>query len=197
MLIDLMDVTALRGGTWCSERIAAIIKNEKYAGNALLQKKYVTNHLTKALVWNKGVLPMYYAENTHPPIIDSETFQKAQDIMAKSRVKNAGQKATSPYPFTGKIFCSCCGKNYKRKTNKTQISWNCSTYLWFGKEVCHAKQIPEDILLSLTAEVLGLQSFDETVFVRHIKEIQVPEFNKLVFVFFSGSLVERSWQDKA
>lgn len=58
----------LRGGVWNSERVADIIKKEKYTGNALLQKKYVKDHLTKTLVWNRGILPKYYAENTHPPI---------------------------------------------------------------------------------------------------------------------------------
>jgi site-specific DNA recombinase len=192
-----MNVATLMGGTWNSERIAAIIKNEKYTGNALLQKKYRVDHLTKALVWNKGVLPKYYAENTHPLIIDAQTFKTAQDIMAENRAKNYGQKATSHYPFTGKIHCTCCGKHYKRKTVHGCISWNCSTYLQFGKSFCHTKQIPEDILLSITAEVLGITSFDESTFVKNIKEIQVPEFNKLVFVFFDGRLVKKSWENKS
>jgi site-specific DNA recombinase len=192
-----MGVETIRGGTWDSERIAAIIKNEKIAGNALLQKKYVSDHLTKSAVWNKGILPKYYAENTHPPIIDANTFQRAQEIMTESREHNAGKKEKGQYPFTGEILCTCCGKHYKRKTTHGLISWNCSTYLQFGKAFCHTKQIPEEILLSLTAEVLELSEFIEAVFAQQIKEIQVPEFNKLAFIFLDGHRIEKTWQDKS
>lgn len=193
-----MGIKALRGGTWDSERVAAIIKNEKYTGNALLQKKYVADHLTKKLVRNHGELPQYYAENTHEPIIDEITFRRAQAIMADSRQKNSPDKATTGrYPFSGKILCVQCGKNYKRKTTNGKISWNCSTYLRYGKAACHAKQIPEDTLMALSAEVLGRSEFDEAVFRGQISAIRVPEFNKVVFIFLDGREIEKTWQDKS
>lgn len=55
-----MNVTKVRRGNWKSERVIEILRNEKYTGRALLQKKYVADHLTKRLVWNKGNLPMYH-----------------------------------------------------------------------------------------------------------------------------------------
>jgi DNA invertase Pin-like site-specific DNA recombinase len=192
-----MGVKTMRGGTWNADRVADIIKNEKYAGHALLQKKYVQDHLTKALVANKGELPKYYAENTHPPIIDEATFKKAQEIMTLNRELNEGKKEAGHYPFTSKIVCGRCGKNFKRKTTRGKVYWNCSNYLKFGKEVCHAKQIPDDILLSLVAEVLELPEFDKTIFELKIKEIQVPESNVLVFVFQDGHTVEKVWQNKS
>ncbi len=79
-----MGAEKLRGGKWSPERVADILKNEKYIGNALLQKKYVKDHLTKTLVFNKGNLPKYYAEGTHPSIVDLETFQRVQEIMKKT-----------------------------------------------------------------------------------------------------------------
>ncbi|MFZ5988019.1 MAG: recombinase family protein [Bacillota bacterium] len=192
-----MGVQTMRGGTWNADRVADIIKNEKYAGHALLQKKYVQDHLTKALVANKGELPKYYSENTHPPIIDEATFKKAQEIMAFNRELNVGKKEAGHYPFTSKIVCGRCGKNYKRKTTNGKVYWNCSSYLKFGKEVCHAKQIPDGILLSLVAEVLELSEFDKTIFELKIKEIKVPESNVLVFVFQDGHTVEKEWQNKS
>jgi len=90
-----------------------------------------------------------------------------------------------------------CGKNYKRKTTHGRISWNCSTYLKFGKAFCHTKQIPEDILLSIVTEVLGLTKFDETVFEQKIKEIQAIDSNLLVFVFRDGQTVQKEWQNKS
>lgn len=88
-----MDVKKLRGGVWNSERVIDIIKNEKYVGNALLQKKYVKDHLSKKLVKNKGNLSQYYAEDTHTAIIDIGTFQKAQEIMRINRTKFQGTQS--------------------------------------------------------------------------------------------------------
>jgi len=192
-----MDVPRPRGGTWNSERVAEIIKNEKYAGNALLQKKYVEDHLSKTVVRNKGELPRYYAEGTHAAIIDETTFRQAQEIMAQNRILNARKKDARQYPFTSKIACGKCGKKYKRKVSRGRMYWNCSTYLELGKEKCHSKQIPEDILLSLATEVLGLKDFDETAFTEQIKEIQVAGPNFVFFVFHDGCTILKQWQNKS
>ena len=186
-----------RGGTWNSERVAEIIKNEKYTGNALLQKKYVEDHLTKTVVRNYGMLPKYYAEGTHTAIIDEATFRKAQEIMAKNRELSARKKDPRQYPFTSKIVCGKCGKKYKRKVTKGRVYWNCSTYLEFGRDSCHARQIPEAILFSLATEVLGLKEFDEAAFEEQIKEIQAPDYNLLVFVLHDGCTIQKQWQHKS
>lgn len=190
-------IKKLRGGTWNSERVVEIIKNEKYTGDALLQKKYVKDHLTKALIFNKGNLPKYYAEGTHPAIIDTETFQRAQEIMNKNREWYSGKKENGNYHFTGKIICGICGKNYRHKTTRGRSSWGCFTYLKYGKDSCTSKQIPEDILISLTTEVLELTEFDESYFKQKVKEIQVPEPNILVFVFYDGKTLKKEWKYKS
>ena len=194
--LNQMGVLTVRKNKWNDKRVADIIKNEKYAGNSLLQKKYVADHLTKALVKNKGALPKYYAENTHPPIVDAATFQRAQVILAERIQRNAGKKEAGHYPFTGKIICGKCGKKYKRKTDHGRISWNCSTYLERGRVACHTKQIPEAILVSFAAEALGITRFDEVAFDRQIKEIYAPGSNLMVFVFYDGRTVQKEWQNK-
>ncbi len=192
-----MGVPRPRGGTWNPERVAEIIKNEKYTGNSLLQKTYIEDHLTKRSVKNKGALPQYYAENTHPPIVDEATFQQAQEIMAKNRERNDRERSPGRYPFTSKIVCGKCGKKYKRKATKGRVSWGCSTYLEFGKEKCPGKQIPGNILLSLAAEVLGLTEFDEAAFKEQITEINVPGSNLVMFVFHDGRTIQKQWQHKS
>lgn len=192
-----MNIPKLRGGTWNSERVVDIIKNEKYTGNALLQKKYVKDHLNKNLVFNKGNLPMYYAEGTHPPIIDEETFQKAKEIMLKNTEKYAGGNTRVKYPFTSKIVCGICGKKYRHKAREGRVSWNCSTYLKYGKDSCPSKQIPQDILISLTSEILEIKEFDEAIFKKKIKEIQVPEHNVLAFILSDGTSIKKEWGYKS
>lgn len=193
-----MGAEKLRGGKWNSERVADILKNEKYTGNALLQKKYVKDHLTKTLVLNKGNLPKYYAESTHPSIIDLEIFQRAQEIMKKNRDRySRGTSIRRKYPFTGKIVCGICGKHYGHKNKQGRISWNCITYLKYGKDNCPSKQIPEEILISLSTQVLEIKKFDEAKFEEEIKEIQVPEPNGLIFVFKDGNVVKKEWNYKS
>ena len=196
--LKAMNVATVHSGDWNSERVIAILKNEKYTGNALLQKKYVVDHLTKKLVWNKGTLPMYFAEDTHPAIIDKETFEKAQAVMEKrSRLYGAKSDTRNRYPFSGIIQCVNCGKKYKRKVRGGKVAWQCSTFLQEGKAACHAKQIPEPVLYSTSAEVLGQQEFDADIFETEIAKIWVPEFNKLVFVYRDGHTAEKVWQDRS
>lgn len=192
-----MRVSRPRGGRWDAERVAEILKNEKYTGNALLQKKFVADHLTKALKRNRGELPQYYAEGTHPPIIDEHTYQKAQEILNGRQERFKGKNSKGGYPFTSMIVCGGCGKKYKRKNNHGRVYWNCSTYLEFGKEACQAKQIPENILQEIVADVLGASSFDEKIFIDEIHEIRVPRAGELVFVFKDGRTVRRVWQNKS
>ncbi len=191
-------IATMFGGKWSAKRINDMLRNEKYAGNSLLQKKYVTDYLTKARSWNSGQLPMYYATETHTPIIDPETFEQAQAIYESNKKKFEPKgPTTNRYPFSSMIFCSNCGRKYKRKVTQSGVVWNCATFLNEGRSACHTKQIPEEILLSVAAEVLGLAQFDETVFKRAIKQLFVPSFNVLMFDFHDGRQTERKWQDRS
>ena len=185
------------GGEWQTETVGGILKNEKYTGDALLQKTYIENHLTKRKCLNRGEFPQYYAENTHPAIIDHEMYEKVQALIAERREKTNVQKdVTARYPFTGLIVCGCCGAHYHRRTNPTRITWQCVTYLRRGKKHCAAKQIPEETLLSLTREALGVPEITEEN-IRALAEIQIPCPNHILFVFKDGHETERVWQDRS
>ena len=191
-------VPTIRGGKWTADRVRNIILNEKYKGDALLQKKFVSDHLTKALKKNKGELPMYYAEGTHEPIVEKDAFDKATEILEKNRKKaRTSRKTPKRYIFTGKIKCMNCGKNYKRKIYNKKIYWMCQTYAEEGRNVCSSKQIPEEILMSKICEVLGINDFNEDLFKEKIKHIIVPESGLLTFVFHDGNEVTLKWQNKS
>ena len=83
------NITRCLGGKWNSQRIRDLLSNEKYLGNALLQKKYRNNHLEKKLIHNDGQLPKYYAEGTHDAIVDEELFNLAQEILDQKREMHA------------------------------------------------------------------------------------------------------------
>ena len=191
-------IPSMMGGRWSAPRVGDLISNEKLTGNAMLQKFYSTDHLTKKQKRNRGEKPRYFVEGTHPAIIDTEVFETAQRIRQERAAHvNASDSSENVYPFSGKIFCEQCGKHYKRKKAVGKWNWQCSTYLQEGKAFCPAKQVPEETLMAVAAEVLGLAVFDEAVFKNKITAVRIPGNNRLVFIFSDGRIVKREWQDRS
>ncbi len=178
------NIPAYYGGLWSQDRIIKMIRNEKYAGNALLQKKYVVDHLTKREVKNRGNKPMYYAEGTHPAIIDMNTFQKANEKMSASRKRCQGSVPPKDHIFSGKIICPYCGSRYTRKTTNGKAAWVCGRYLRFGKDTCASKRIPEDVLLALASDM-------------DISEIRCDGEGGLEFHLRSGKVEYKKWQNRS
>lgn len=196
--LNEMDAVRTFGGEWKSSRVTEVISNEKYTGNALLQKKYVVDHLSKKLIKNSGTLPKYYAEDTHPAIIDQDTFNKAQIILRERQAKfQTKQSCQNRYPFSGLIHCEVCGKKYKRKIKRQKAVWYCSTFLEKGKSACPSRQIPESVLYDLSNEVIGLLEFDSELFNKEVLEILVPGPQSVIFELRDGRRIEKNWKHKS
>ena len=185
------------GGKWIAPHIRNILSNEKYTGNALLQKTYINNHLEKKACVNNGELPRYYATNTHPAIIDEATFQAAQVVLQRLDTRNAHRAKQSYSEFTSIIRCGQCGDTFRRVTSDGSAGWNCRTYHEQGKRFCHSKKIPETTLKATITDVLGLDHYDAATFSAQIDHILVPEHNQLTFVFKDEHTVHRTWQDRS
>lgn len=178
--------------------VRTILQNEKYTGDLILQKTFIKDHISKKHCINKGELPKYYVEKSHEPIIDKDTFLRAQDEITKRAKKYSKGSNLNTYAFTSKIKCNLCGKNYNRKiaasgTRYEKPVWICSTFNTYGKKHCPSSQIPEEILETISAEVLGISHFDKNVFEEKIKQIIVPNKGELRFIFKDGSQVTKTW----
>ncbi len=186
-----------RGRLWTYGSVRQVAMNYTYTGNLLLQTTYINNHIEKKSCRNRGQLPMYHAQNTHEAIIPLEEYLQAQTIRESRAKKYAhGSAGYQTYPFTGKLHCMCCGKNYRRKVTKGGVVWICETYNALGKSHCQkSKQIPEVILQRATAQVLGMEVFDADVFSQRIKEVQMLEGNTLNYIFPDGQEALTTWQD--
>lgn len=185
---------------WGSLTISGILSNEKYTGDMLLQKTYRKDHISKQTIKNRGELPQYYVENSHEPIIDKATFEAVQKEMASRAEKFYSVQPLSPYPFTGLLLCTNCGKHYRRKIANASGKyakpvWGCPTFNTYGKEVCPAKQIPEAILYDKTTDALGFSDWDRETLLDDIVEIQVTSPNKLTYLFRDGSIKELHWEN--
>lgn len=135
---------------WSHQGIRNILRNEKYIGDALLQKTYITDCISKRVKQNRGELPMYYVENNHPAIIPREIFAQVQEEMkrrsSKRKVmqkhgKTERGKYSGKYALTELLVCGECGTPYKRvtwaKKGKKRIVWRCVSRLEFGTQYCH------------------------------------------------------------
>lgn len=142
--------TAQKVERWSSAVIHNILTNEKYMGDALLQKTYITDCITKKVKKNMGERPMYYVENNHPAIILRETFDQVQKEMTRRSSKRkvlqkSGKtelgKYSGKYALTELLVCGECGSPYKRVTwarnGKKRIVWRCVSRLEFGTKYCH------------------------------------------------------------
>lgn len=153
--------TPMKKEIWTSCTVRSILSNEKYMGDALINKRYTVDFLSKKVKKNNGERPKYYVENNHPAIIDRNTFNRVQEELArrsgKRKVKFVGTKTeqgkySSKYALTELLICGECGTPYRRciwttreKTKK--VVWRCINRLDYGKKYCkHSPSIEESVL---------------------------------------------------
>ncbi len=119
---------------WLKTTIEGMLQNEKYKGDALLQKTYTADFLTKRQVKNKGEIPQYYVEDSHPAIIDDDQWEAVQ-LEFERREKFKEEHGLKHYgygknmrPFSTKIICSHCGSIYGVKTWRSRgvQYWECN-----------------------------------------------------------------------
>ena len=144
-----------------------------YIRNLLLQKTTgKPSHQENPSI--HGELPQYHATDTHEAIIDMDTFMAVQDeIQRRAEKYNRSEQPAQSYPFTGMLICDNCGKHYRRKITATRPVWICSTFNTMGKAYCASKQIPEETLYKITAEMLNLDSFDTKALQSEVTAIRV------------------------
>ncbi len=138
---------------WNASTIETMISNEKYMGDALLQKTYTVDCLTKKRVINNGIVPRYYVKNNHEPIIPENLFERVK-LEREHRanapkiysLENADvQKGRhSQYALSRIVVCGECGRfyrrvtsaSYKKHSSDSQISWRCNNRMEYGKKFC-------------------------------------------------------------
>ena len=127
---------------WCGSTIQGILSNEKYIGTLVSKKYYCVDYLTHEQKKNNGEMQFYRFENNHEPIIDKETFRKAQiklNLYKDKFTTNKG-KSRNTNALSGKIYCGRCGNLFfvcsssKRKDGTRRKTWKCSNAMHYGFE---------------------------------------------------------------
>ena len=137
--------------------IQRILTNEKYTGDALLQKTYITDCITKKSRKNNGELPMYLVKDHHEPIISRADFNRVQEEMARRSAKRViadkltkGEqgKYSAKYALSELLICGECGSHYRRVTwtakGFKEIKWRCINRIQYGKKKCHSSPTVEE-----------------------------------------------------
>lgn len=169
--------------------ISNILQNSIYAGEMLLQKGFVVSPLSKRRKKNEGELPKYLVSDDHEAIIDKETFERVQALIAEKRRQGVwANKALHPTCFTGKLKDPFSKKSYLRHPRK-----NGAVYWESQGDV--KGSIREETFKKISAEVLGLASFDENIFLEKVDRIEIPRPHTLLFFFKDGTTASRAWED--
>lgn len=180
---DLMadGVKTARGKTtWHDSVIQSMLRNEKYIGDALLQKTYMADLFTHQQKKNIGELPKYYVHECHPAIIDRETFQKVQEELARraglkktsSKTRTELGKYSGRYALNEILVCGECGSPYRRRlwmpNGEKRYVWRCLNRLEKGRRVCKDSPTLEEpalhaAILSAMNEMFQMRTAKQTL----------------------------------
>ena len=169
-----MGIKTPRGkDTWSQTTVRGILTNEKYKGDALLQKYYTPDFLTKKQVPNHGEVPQYYVENNHEAIIEPEIFDRVQDMM-KQRGYRGGYSGITI--FSSKIVCGQCGGWYGSKvwhsTDKyRRVVWQCNAKFQ-EKKHCRTPHLTEDEIKAAFLRVTNRLITDRKMILDELREDQ-------------------------
>lgn len=145
--LEAQGIKTVKGNVkWSKSVIKSILENEKYKGDVLMQKSFVTDLFSKKNIKNTGELPMYLIKNHHIPIIEPEVFDRVQFELRRrhnKRVSIGNSPATrysSKYALSDIVVCGECGTKYKRVTwtslGEKRVVWRCKNRLAHGKRIC-------------------------------------------------------------
>ncbi|MEG0292536.1 MAG: recombinase family protein [Anaerovoracaceae bacterium] len=157
-------LTAAGKPKWRPESVKKILTNEKYIGDALLQKTYTVDVLTKKRVKNNGIVPQYYVENSHEPIITRDLYMQVQEELLRRANLHSGTNKkkrvySSKYALSSIVVCPQCGDIYRRiawnNRGKHSIVWRCCTRVEHGPKKCDADTILESDLQAAVVEAIN------------------------------------------
>jgi DNA invertase Pin-like site-specific DNA recombinase len=138
-----------KSGEWTESTLRGILQNERYCGDVLLQKTYVTDPISKKVKKNNGELPKILIKNNHPAIVSREIYDRVQQERSRRGSKRKVSKASvteqskysAKYALSEILICGECLTPYKRTTwtkrsGEKQIVWRCISRLDYGTKYC-------------------------------------------------------------
>jgi len=183
---------------WRVSTVRSILSNEKYKGEALLQKTFTVDYLTKEVRKNNGEVPSVRVRNSHEAIIEPEVFDKVQKLLAEYSKRRA--KVRTKHPFAGKIICGDCGEFYGHKvwrlrsTGERYNVWYCN-HKYDGNETCDSPRLRETEVKEAFEKMLQNCGDLNPIYTDErwnelIQSVKVYKGNHLIFTLTSGEIVK-------
>lgn len=147
--------------------------NEKYKGDARLQKTFTTDFLTKRKKINEGEVPQYYVENSHSPIISPEAFELVQEEFGRRKV--AGSYTSAINCFASRIVCGDCGGFYGSKVWHSsdkyhRTIWQCN-HKYKNEEKCQTPHLDEGVIKQVFIEAFNSVLTNKSVILDSYEQI--------------------------
>lgn len=144
--------------TWSKTTVTSILTNEKYKGDALLQKRFTVDFLEKKMKPNEGEVPQYYVEGSHPAIIEPDEWDHVQAEFA--RRKALGGSYSGKSVLSAKLVCEDCGKFFGSKIwhsndKYRRTIWQCNSK-FKGEERCRTPTVDTE-----TVQRLFIQAYNQ------------------------------------
>ncbi|MEI7539427.1 MAG: recombinase family protein [Candidatus Saccharibacteria bacterium] len=157
---------------WSVSTVTSILTNEKYKGDARLQKTYTADFLSKRIEQNKGEIQQYYIENSHPAIIDQETFDLVQSEIQKRRPNR--RQLNNNSPFAAKLICGECGGCYGSKVWHSNSKyrnriWRCNRK-YANSQVCLTPNLREDEIKPAFVQAINQILGDKEQYITRVEQ---------------------------
>ena len=157
-------------GGWTEWGIQSILSNEKYIGDALVQKTFTTNTIPFRRMVNKGQREMFYIENAQEAIIDPADAQKVKALLA---LRNTGNREREKRPLSGKIYCGACGTKMRSKINRGKAYWACQVHER-EKQACSVVEVEESRIYDAFEKLYGqLQSYYKPILTPALQQLEL------------------------
>ncbi len=194
---------------WTLTAIRSILTNEKYCGDVLLQKTYISDCISRKVIRNTGQLPMYLVQNHHEGIVDRKTFDDVQAEMARRGAAKSPSKKNAPtglasytskYALSERLVCGECGTLYRRctwsKNGKKRVVWRCVSRLDYGKKYCHeSPTLDEEPLQQAILAAINSVMSQKSTLIRRITSVMERERAPIPGVSMSLSEIEHRLEE--
>ena len=201
--------TAAGKPKWVLSNIKSILTNEKYCGDALLQKTFIKDCISKQVIRNTGQLPKYLIQNHHEPIVSRKVYdavqlelarRRAQEGVTKKSVPSGLRKYSGKYALSNLLFCGECGTAYRPCTwvqhGKKRVVWRCVSRLSYGKKYClHSPTLDEEPLQQAILGAINSSMDNRTVLESRITAVMEQELLPVAGETMSLADVERALEN--
>ena len=201
---DLNDdgIPAQRCDHWTATSILGMLTNERYVGDALLQKTFTDERFTRHR--NQGEVNMYCVQEHHEAIISREDFDAVAELLAQraaeKNICKGANKYQNRYSFSGIIRCAECGGTFKRRTNSGKggkyIAWCCRTHIE-DKKKCSIQFIRDENIKLAFATMLNKLNYGSRLilkpYLKSLKENSEDE-SQLRIQYLQGLMMQNTEQ---